>query len=267
LTANLALTWGCLAAIGVIAYAAAFELWADMVVVAWAILALLAFGLAAFVRRDALAWLAACVGGSALLTVAGLVALGIVAPPTRLVVAPHFNGAVPLVAGMTLALPALAVLAAALAVAGWIVARWPSTQSSGRRRANLLSAWAVAAAGAVAVYLISIATIDLFQGRVGSSTPSEEIATQAQVVLSIVWVLIGAGAFALGLMRRISLARMFGLGLLSLATCKVFLFDLASLEVAYRVLSFIGLGGVLLASSFVAARFRARDVQQDSSSE
>jgi hypothetical protein len=42
-----------------------------------------------------------------------------------------------------------------------------------------------------------------------------------------------------------------------LATAKVFLFDLASLDVAYRVLSFIGLGGVLLASSFVAARFRA----------
>jgi hypothetical protein len=37
----------------------------------------------------------------------------------------------------------------------------------------------------------------------------------------------------------------------------VFLFDLAALDVSYRVLSFLGLGGVLLASSFVSARFRS----------
>jgi uncharacterized membrane protein len=75
--------------------------------------------------------------------------------------------------------------------------------------------------------------------------------------LSIAWVLMGAAAFAVGVVRGVSLARVFGLGLLSLATAKVFLFDLAALDVAYRVLSFIGLGGVLLASSFVASRFRS----------
>jgi uncharacterized membrane protein len=119
-------------------------------------------------------------------------------------------------------------------------------------------AWAAAAsAGATVIYAVSIAIVDAFQVRLGSGTPPDEIATQAQVALSIAWVLIGAGAFATGSVRRIALARVFGLGLLSVATMKVFLFDLSSLDVAYRVLSFIGLGGVLLASSFVAARFRA----------
>jgi uncharacterized membrane protein len=84
--------------------------------------------------------------------------------------------------------------------------------------------------------------------------------TTAASILSIAWVLVGAGAFAIGLVRRIGVARGFGLGLLGLATAKVFLFDLAALDVSYRVLSFLGLGGVLLASSFVAARFRAPGV-------
>jgi uncharacterized membrane protein len=115
----------------------------------------------------------------------------------------------------------------------------------------------VIGAAALAVYVLSIAVIDVFQTRLGPGVSSEEIATQAQVALSIIWVLIGAVAFATGLVRGVAPVRAFGLGLLAIATIKVFLFDLASLDVSYRVLSFLGLGGVLLASSFVAARFRA----------
>jgi uncharacterized membrane protein len=150
----------------------------------------------------------------------------------------------------------LAALAVALATAGWVVARWSPTLPFGADNRP----WAVgaaAAAGAVVVYLASIAIVDVFQTQVGPGVGSSEIATQAQVALSIAWVLVGAGAFALGLVRGIGLARGFGLALLAVATAKVFLFDLAALDVAYRVLSFIGLGGVLLASSFVAAHFRA----------
>ena len=39
---------------------------------------------------------------------------------------------------------------------------------------------------------------------------------------------------------------MFGLGLLTLDTLKLFIVDLASVDVSYRVLSFIGVGLVLL---------------------
>ena len=124
------------------------------------------------------------------------------------------------------------------------------------RDIETLANGSIAAAAAVGVYLVSVALVDGFQTRVGGGLASEEVATQAQVALSILWVLVGAGSFAVGLIRRVSLARLFGLALLSVATAKVFIFDLAALDVAYRVLSFIGLGGVLLASSFVAARFR-----------
>ena len=44
--------------------------------------------------------------------------------------------------------------------------------------------------------------------------------------------------------------------LLALATAKVFLLDLASLDVAYRVLSLVGLGLLLLGSAYAYGRLR-----------
>ena len=255
LTPDLSLAAGGIAAIAILAYACPIEFRADALAVAWSVLAVAAFGLAAFVRRDELAWTAVAAWGATLAGIAAIWVLTVVAPLGRLAVnSQRFGSVVPLLNGETLALAAIAV---ALGVAAWLLRRMPPTQPlvSGRTLTNLAGA-AAASAGVTLVYLVSIAIVDAFQARLGSGTASGEIATQAQVALSIAWVLIGAAAFATGLIRRISLARMFGLGLLSVATIKVFLFDLSSIDVAYRDLSFIGLGGVLLASSFVAARFR-----------
>jgi uncharacterized membrane protein len=256
LTPDVALAGGGIGAIALVAYACPVEFRADAVVVAWSVLAIAAFGLAAFVRRDAAAWAASAAWGATLVALAALEVLTVIAPTRRLAVdASRVGSVVPLLNGESLALVAIAV---ALGVAAWLFRRRPTTQPLVTARTVMqLAGAAAASAGVTLVYLISIAIVDAFQARLGSGTASDEIATQAQVALSIAWVLIGAGAFATGLVRRISLARVFGLGLLSAATIKVFLFDLSSLDVAYRVLSFIGLGGVLLASSFVAARFRA----------
>jgi uncharacterized membrane protein len=70
------------------------------------------------------------------------------------------------------------------------------------------------------------------------------------------WTLLGAVALLIGLSRRDAVIRVFGLALLGLATAKVFLFDLAALDVAYRVLSLIVLGVLLLASAYVYQRLR-----------
>ena len=51
--------------------------------------------------------------------------------------------------------------------------------------------------------------------------------------------------------------RWFGLGLLALATAKVFLYDLASLDAVYRVMSFIVLGILLLLSAYAYRRLGA----------
>jgi uncharacterized membrane protein len=254
LTASQALASGSLGAIAVMGYASGFEFQPDFIVVAWSALAVAASGIAAFVRRDRPAWLSATTTAAVLIGMAAWEALTVVALPGRLFVDPHrTSGIVPLLNTGSLALAAVAV---ALGVGAWVLTRWSPARPVGGGR-DPLAAGTIAAAGGVVLYLVSIAIVDVFQTRVTPSTSSSEIATQAQVALSIIWVLVGAGAFAIGLVRRIGVARGFGLGLLSLATGKVFLFDLAALDVSYRVLSFLGLGGVLLASSFVAARFRA----------
>ena len=261
-TAPRALVAGCIGGLAVLAYAAAFELAPEFQVVFWSGLAALAFGIAAFVRRDRRAWQAIAIAGGSLVGIAGWVASLSVAPPSRLAVHPGFSGRVlPLLNTDSLA---LAAIVAALLVAAFVAARRSWTRPFTLRGDPVAAALFATAAG-TAIYLVSVAIVDSFQVRVGSSISAGELAFQAQVALSITWVLLGAGAFAAGVVRGISLVRVFGLGLLGLATAKVFLFDLAALDVAYRVLSFIGLGGVLLASSFVASRFRssARPVSGD----
>ena len=99
-------------------------------------------------------------------------------------------------------------------------------------------------------------SVDAFATRVGGSTPTEELAKQAQVALSVSWTLEGAIVFAAALVRRIGPARQCGLALLAVATAKVFVVDLAALDVAYRVLSLVGLGLLLLGSAFAYGRLR-----------
>jgi hypothetical protein len=253
-TASQALAGGSLGAIAVMGYATGFEFPPAFMVVAWSALAVAASGIAAFVRRDRPAWLSATTTAAVLIGMGAWEALTVVARPGRLLVDPHrTSGIVPLLNTGSLALAAVAV---ALGVGAWVLTRWSPARPAGGG-GDPMSTGTMAASGAVILYLVSIAIVDVFQTRVTPTTSSSEIATQAQVALSIAWVLVGAGAFAIGLVRRIGVARGFGLGLLGLATAKVFLFDLAALDVSYRVLSFLGLGGVLLASSFVAARFRS----------
>lgn len=255
LTPETALAVGGVGACWILGYASVFELWPDQLVIGWSVLGAATFGLAGFVHRDPGAWLVSMAGGASLIGAAALSALSELAPIRRLVVEPGRPGpTAPLLNAESLALAAVAL---ALVIGGRIVARRsPPPPAIDAATPGRLAAAAFAAAGFLSVHLISIAIVDAFQVRLGPGVDSDEIATQAQVALSIAWVVIGAGAFATGLVRRISVARLFGLGLLSVATAKVFLFDLAALDVAYRVLSFIGLGGVLLASSFVASRFR-----------
>ena len=61
-----------------------------------------------------------------------------------------------------------------------------------------------------------------------------------------------------GIARRSKLLRLMALGLLGLTIFKVFLFDLSSLQKLYRIISFIVLGLILLAVSFLYQRYRQR---------
>jgi len=76
------------------------------------------------------------------------------------------------------------------------------------------------------------------------------------LMLSIIWGLHAAVLVVLGFWRRLKGIRWFGLGFLGIVIFKVFLYDLSNLNTPYRILSFMGLGIILLAVSWLYHRYK-----------
>jgi uncharacterized membrane protein len=108
------------------------------------------------------------------------------------------------------------------------------------------------------LYVLSVAVVDVVGTQVGGPVTTDELRTQGQVALSVLSAVLGVIAFVAGLQLRIDDLRRGGLTLLALATVKVFLFDLSGLDVAYRVISLIVLGLLLLASAWIWQRLQPR---------
>ena len=83
-------------------------------------------------------------------------------------------------------------------------------------------------------------------------------ASAQQLSLSIFWSVYALAAMAAGIWRRARPLRLFAMGLLYLSIVKVFVFDLGFLDPAYRIISFIGLGVILLLVSLLYTRFEER---------
>jgi uncharacterized membrane protein len=218
---------GEFAALAGLAYLAPVALEGMPVVVAWAALAV---ALAAVGARGLSA--NAATAAPAFVALATLHVLGVEAPP------------VALREGVDDLAPAAAAIAAA-AVAAFAVARIMRSRSPREVLVPL-----ELAGGALAVYLPSIAIVDL------TTTGEIDPGQTPQVLLSAFWSFTGLAALVYGLLRDDRRLRLGGLMLLGLAIAKVFLYDLASLDEIYRVLSFIALGLLLLASAFAYQRIR-----------
>lgn len=237
-----AISWwrnGILAAAGVAVFALPFDL-----PPAWAILCWCVLGGALLLAERGDRWIGYVRGAAAVAVVAGLLILGVVMPPDRLLIDATPTGLAPVLNDQSLALICVIALSAAI----W----W-------RRPEERWTRAGAAIAAILGVYLLSIGVTDLFQAQLGREILLEELQKQAQTALSVLWAALGGIGLAVGLMRRLLAVRLFGLALLGVATAKVFLFDLATLDVAYRVLSFIGLGLLLLASAWTVFRLQTGD--------
>jgi uncharacterized membrane protein len=101
------------------------------------------------------------------------------------------------------------------------------------------------------VYLGSVLIVD----TVGTSAYG--VTRQAgQTWLSAFWTVTGLGAVIAGLVRRSADLRLAGLALLAVAIGKVWTYDLAELDELSRVLSFVGLGLLLLVGAFAYQRIK-----------
>jgi uncharacterized membrane protein len=71
---------------------------------------------------------------------------------------------------------------------------------------------------------------------------------------SAIWLVYGAALMAIGFSNRSAFIRWQSLVLIAVTIVKVFLYDVSALERGYRILSFVALGVVLLAISFIYQR-------------
>ena len=79
-----------------------------------------------------------------------------------------------------------------------------------------------------------------------------------QVALSLSWGLNATGLLIIGFLRRVTVLRHLALGLFALTVVKVLLFDLANLEMIYRIISFAVSGVLLMFASLLYQRLSAR---------
>jgi uncharacterized membrane protein len=81
---------------------------------------------------------------------------------------------------------------------------------------------------------------------------------RAQIGLSVIWTLYAAAALAWGFIQSRAAVRYAALALFGLTVIKVFAVDLSAVKTAYRILSFLVLGVVLLLVSLAYQKGRAR---------
>ena len=79
------------------------------------------------------------------------------------------------------------------------------------------------------------------------------------MMLSVTWAIYATILIVVGLKRRSAPARYLAMAVFGVTILKVFVVDLADLDRIYRVVSLIGLGTMLLLSSYLYQKLRVRD--------
>jgi uncharacterized membrane protein len=124
----------------------------------------------------------------------------------------------------------------------------------------------VVIANVLALVALSAEAVGYFESRrvLGADAALQrDVGLSKQLALSVVWALYGAGLLLVGRVRRSRLLRLMALALLGLTTLKVFLLDLAGLDSAYRIVSFIVLGAILLAVSYLYQKSQQRAAAEE----
>jgi uncharacterized membrane protein len=151
---------------------------------------------------------------------------------------------------------AFALLILALSLSLWFYSR------AENRERPLIVPYIVGVVNVLAIVALSTEVLGYFGKNLRAGGISEDqirnLHLARQLWLSLVWAIYGGAMLTVGIARRSKLLRVMALLLLGLTIFKVFLFDLSSLDKLYRIVSFIVLGAILLAVSFLYQRYRQR---------
>ena len=144
-----------------------------------------------------------------------------------------------------------AAVIAASYVSAWLLWRKRGDLTPGE---SAVPAGLALAANAFTLIFVSFDLWDYFGGRDAFARG----ASARQLSLSIFWSMYALAAMSVGIWKRMKPVRLFAMGLLCIAIAKVFLYDLRFLDQPYRIVSFFGLGVILLVVSLLYTRFEER---------
>lgn len=160
-----------------------------------------------------------------------------------------------------------ALVLAFVVVAIFVHARWLKSRSETYSWiSDLLGVLNVAAVFLI-LCLLTGETRDFFERAIAllkqgveSSAGSDELnrlRDLQQLSLSGVWLFYSILLMVIGIWRRRQSLRMIAIGLFGITILKIFIYDLSFLDTLYRIFSFVGLGLILLAVSYLYQRYKA----------
>jgi hypothetical protein len=139
----------------------------------------------------------------------------------------------------------------AIGVAGGGLAR--STDPGARHVGRAISG----AAGLILLYVLSVSWTRYQDAVRPSGVSRTDLRWRTQAGLSVLWAVYAGIALAWGFARANPAVRYAALALLGLTVFKVFTVDFAEVKTAYRILSFVVLGVVLLLVSLAYQKRRS----------
>jgi uncharacterized membrane protein len=128
--------------------------------------------------------------------------------------------------------------------------------------ARTVAAIALVALNVLALIALTREVADYYSRQVNELRPSRpvvffdyhRIAIERDFTYSALWMAYGAMLMVVGLLRRTAFVRWQALLLIAVTIVKVFVYDVSQLDRGYRIVSFMVLGVLLLAISFVYQR-------------
>lgn len=157
----------------------------------------------------------------------------------------------------------LLVLLVAQYALGWrlLAAGQETSALSGRLRSGLQ-------AGIILLFLVLITgeiwdyyargvyRLTLVAGSVNIREEMARLQNLRQLLLSAGWLVYSIILMALGIWKRSRIVRIEAIVLFGVSILKIFIYDLSFLDTLYRTFSFVGLGVILLAVSYLYQRYR-----------
>jgi uncharacterized membrane protein len=107
--------------------------------------------------------------------------------------------------------------------------------------------------------LITTQIRDVFDHQVAkhASDETDWLRSLEQLTLSVLWLVYAIGLLVVGFWRRLLWLRLASMALMGFIVLKIVSYDLSFLNPGFRSISFVGLGIVLLAASYLYQRYRS----------